>query len=316
MKRSIIATLLILVLTLSGCKAQQEAGVAIPAEWVEENTVQKENVTVPEESETKQEPPVAEEKPSEEKKPVEQEQPVEQEKPVEQEQPVEQEKPVEQEQPVEQEKPVEQEQSVEEKIPAEESGDSEIVEFWKTVPEMSLDEAKEVFLKKMKRMNSEKKLGTLTDEERMALYVLNINYYEEDIARYSSLQASEVCFHMYLREDFKQDISAYCEAYKWEKQEFAKTYGTIKSRYEDYTVENRFFGVHMDDISGDMEGTRTFIIPCSGVQFDVWVYPNEDVVENYAHYAECYKDILRHYLSLKSVACCSGPVFSIDDSIR
>jgi len=176
-----------------------------------------------------------------------------------------------------------------------------------------------VALKKMKRMNSEKRLGTLTDEERMALYVLNINYYEEAIARRSSSQASEVCFAMYLCEDFKQDISAYCETYKWEKQEFAKTYGTIKSRYEDYTVENRFGVAYMDDISDDIfyktEGTMSSIIPYSGVKFDVWVYPNEDVVENYAHYAKCYKDILRHYLSLKSVACCYGPLFSVGDSI-
>ena len=68
------ALLLILVLALSGCKAQQEAGTAVPAERVEAEKKQETSQAVPEESETEQELP------AEEEKPVEQDQADEQEK--------------------------------------------------------------------------------------------------------------------------------------------------------------------------------------------------------------------------------------------
>ena len=70
MKRSIIATLLILVLALSGCKAQQEAGTAVPAERVEAEKKQETSQAVPEEFETEQELPAEEEKPVEQDLPT------------------------------------------------------------------------------------------------------------------------------------------------------------------------------------------------------------------------------------------------------
>ncbi len=281
MKRSIIALLLILILGLSGCKAQQEASSAIPAERVEldAEAEQKEPLIVPNETEPEEQQPTEGQKEPEEEQPAE-----------------EQKEP--QEQPAEKEEP--------------EKEGSEIVKFWETVPEMSLDEAKEVMLEKMKRMKSENKLGTLTDEERMALYVVTISHYEEAIARHSSTQMEEVYFTMYLREGFEKDISEYCEAHRWEKQEIAKTYdGDVKIQYDDSTVKNDFDAGFLDYMMDSMyylsEGSTVgYTVPYSGATFRVVAYPNEDVKENYDHYAKCYKEILRHYISLKSVAFCYG----------
>ncbi len=301
MKRSVIAILLIVILGLSGCKAQQEASLAIPAERIEldAETEQKEPLIVPNESDPE------EEQPAEGQKEPEEEQPAEDQKTPE-------------EQPAEKEEP--------------EKEDPEIVKFWETVPEMSIDEALSVLTKKDETIKQTGELGTLTDEERMALYVLNVNFYETQ-AKYVRPNNPDAAFSMenYLNSfqiylnmssDFSGDLQEYFAAHSWLDQPFASEVagnfeegsviekravdgslrvGMIRSFYpyfyehEDYPLMPRSTGFYVKHSS---DGICFWY---RALKVDMGYKPGE--------LQEFHKNIIRYYLSLKSVVYVHGPQF-------
>ena len=277
MKRSIIATLLILVLALSGCKAQQEAGTAAPAERVEAEKKQETSQAVPEESETEQELP------AEEEKPVEQEQADEQEKPAEEEEP---------------------------------KGDgSEIVKFWETVPEMSLDEAKEVVRTKLERIESENKIGTLTDEERMALYVFNSSYPElvKDYVEQGGLVEFDDRFSLkiLLSEEFKGDREQYLKKYSWEHQE---SFAEETERCETDITSTCLLMDGKTSIGYQYFKEYSPLKISSIIRIDypydtnnIFIHTKEGKIEDCAKLRE---KVLKHYLSLKQVAFLEGTYYS------
>ena len=62
---------------------------------------------------------------------------------------------------------------------------TEIVRFWETVDEMSMEEAKNVYGVMMQRIRNEEYIASPTDEERMAMYVLGCGYYEDYMKKYN-----------------------------------------------------------------------------------------------------------------------------------
>ena len=262
MKRSIIATLLILVLALSGCKAQQEAGTAVPAERVEAEKKQETSQAVPEESETEQELPAEEEK------------------------------PVEQDQTDKQEKPAEEEPK---------GNGSEIVKFWETVPEMSFDEALQVYRVWEERLEKEQRLGVLTDEERMAFYTINKACYDERVTKNPETELLYKDFFLQMDEAFAGNIAEFLEKNDWKKQDFAQKYlMNVKELCDIATATSKIGPDFYHGGERISKGVRY-----SGTRVCLSVIPNEKIKDDYN---ALYIEILRHYLSLKSVAYCHGPI--------
>lgn len=284
MNRSVIALLLIFILALSGCKAQQEAGSATPAERVEldAEAEQKEPLIVPNESDPEEEQPTEDQKEPEE-------------------------------QPTDDEKPVEDEK------PTEEANDPEIVKFWETVPEMSIDEAKVIVKAKLERIKSEEKLGTLTDEERMALFVLNCNYYtvkieqDEFERKYFHTKEDQISLIIQMNEMFDGDTEEYFLKYSWEKELFAQE--KLEERRTRYELEpngtvriNEYYAAFSPYDLGVQE---PFYINHFSQGMCIYVDPvaKNQRVNIDDPMPELYRNILKHYLSLKSVAFIEGPVY-------
>ncbi|MBQ7090519.1 MAG: hypothetical protein IJN82_05310 [Clostridia bacterium] len=294
MNRSVIALLLIFILALSGCKAQQEAGSATPAERVEldAEVEQKEPLIVPNESDPEEEQP-AEEEPG---------------------QPTEDQKNPE-EQPAEKEEP--------------EKEDPEIVKFWETVPEMTIDEAKVIVKAKFERIKSEEKLGTLTDEERMALYVLNCNYYDalhqkdEFRKKLFPRETDQVVYEIQIDSAFTGDVEEYFQKYSWENEPFAEEH--LDERFTKYnriyprSGGTMIFGesfVHYDvfDMGYDFGDELNIVHSPDGIR--IYIYrTQEQSVGDAEPVTELYRNILRHYLSLKPVAFLEGPRYFYEFSV-
>jgi len=224
-KRPILATILIGILVLSGCESTKEDTVASAAGFVPEAETQGAE-------ELKKEPEILpSEQPKEEKKEPSQGQ--ERQTKEEEQQPAEQE----QKQPEEQQ-PVRQEQKQpEEEQPAEEELKLNFVKFWENVEEMSLEEAIEILRQKSKRP-----LDRMTDEERMASYVVakDSHFHEEGdaIVLEKSLKeypGAQIVFSMKFEDDFTQKIfedEDFLKLIAWDEQSLAKGITNYRPPYE------------------------------------------------------------------------------------
>jgi len=193
-----------------------------------------------------------------------------------------------------------------------EAEQSETVAFWKTTEEMSFEEAKSILKVKLARMEQHNSVGTLTDEERMALYVLGCNYYAEYIARYPSAEFSADSFWLSieLESDFFENVQEYLERNSWEKQSFAAedaakwntvyTVDQAKSYQERTILLGSRYGYVADIDYVEVVHNR------SGVRIEI---DSTSKTVTSGEVTDFHRRILRHYLSLKSVAYIDGPIF-------
>ena len=210
--------------------------------------------------------------------------------------------------------------AVDSESPSEEQG---IVKFWETVPEMSLDEAKKIIEKKIETIKSNQAVGTLTDEERMALYVLNSKFYDVYNEKYpynedsSETVLSTFSIFLYLNDDFSGDVAEYLQN-TWKKESFANgcdikecTIG-IRDPIDDdgnlgkFPLSSRFPSMYgIDDfVDGELWGFTN-----KTGKIEITFYPVNEKKLKTIEFSEFHKGLLRYYLSLEEVAYLEGPNF-------
>lgn len=179
---------------------------------------------------------------------------------------------------------------------------TEIVRFWETVDEMSMEEAKNVYGAMMQRIRNEEYIASPTDEERMAMYVLGCGYHEDYMKKYDYNVGDGwpiFSIKLILEGTFEGGVKKYLEK-QW-------TSNTWKVKY-DYRGD----GEHRILVSAGgayhvLYGIEEFWLYLNNIEVTISFCPKQTTRYKYGEVTTFHKELLRYYLSLKSVVY-SGPI--------
>ena len=194
------------------------------------------------------------------------------------------------------------ETTVAETEPAPSKEQPPIIKFWETVDEMSLEEAKAIIEQKLKQIQNDSDVGTMTAEDRMAMYVYGCERFENLRLRLSTDDIKEGALQINIILKPGCDIT-YLEKNVWSAQEEFSRFAALFK-----TVHNKNNGIYLGSTYtkelGLDENLEQLLaaVNCGPYVSVVVHYDSEDTTVKEQMYKELFPLLLRYYLSLGDVA--------------